>query len=366
MAETSTQNRAAFLTTEKGPFIAQDTETSAPGANEVLIRVHACAIQPADAKVAKHAIFPMSYPAVIGSPVAGVVEALGTGVTKVRVGDRVVSGTKMFVTKKPENGGLQRFSIVDEREVIATGDALPFTKAVTIASYTPPSALFGPSSVLGLTRPSIPPSPLPESEAGQKVLIWGGSSAMGALSISYAKAAGYTVISTASPHNFSIVKNAGADHVFDYHDPETVEKIRKLMPIGYFFDCVGLKQSITSIVKILAPDWKEGVKGSKGENVPKTPILTLLPLSFIGLTESDFPAGISVHMHRFSTGAAENKEWAEYFLAKDGFMEKAFKDGGVLKGVPANVLGGLEKVGEGIEMLERGVSGMKVVVEPWA
>jgi NADPH:quinone reductase-like Zn-dependent oxidoreductase len=111
-------NRAAFVEREKGPVIVRNAEISEPGEGEVLIKVDACAIQPADAKVAKLAMIPVDYPGVVGGPVAGVVEALGAGVTKVAVGERVVSSTKVFVHKKAKYGGLQRFSIVDASEVI--------------------------------------------------------------------------------------------------------------------------------------------------------------------------------------------------------------------------------------------------------
>jgi len=57
---------------------------------------------------------------------------------------------------------------------------------------------------------------------------------MGVLYISYAKQAGYTVISTSSPHNFDLLKAAGADYVFDHSDPSTLEKIRNLFPIDYW------------------------------------------------------------------------------------------------------------------------------------
>jgi NADPH:quinone reductase-like Zn-dependent oxidoreductase len=80
--------------------------------------VHAAAIQPADAKVAKLAVLKMEYPSVLGSPVAGIVEALGAGVTKVTVGERVVCGTKVFVHKKQKYGGLQRYTVVDESEIV--------------------------------------------------------------------------------------------------------------------------------------------------------------------------------------------------------------------------------------------------------
>jgi NADPH:quinone reductase-like Zn-dependent oxidoreductase len=162
-------------------------------------------------------------------------------------------------------------------------------------------------------RPTIPASPLPEGEHGKKILIWGGSSAMGSLSISYAKAAGYTVISTSSPHNFDLLKKSGADHVFDHSDPATVSAIRQLFPIDYWFDTIALKASLSTIVKILVPE---------GETTTKANILILLPLMMAGMKAEEFPEGVTTQFHRFSTHAPENADWKEHFLARGGFLEQ--------------------------------------------
>jgi len=63
-------------------------------------------------------MIPLEYPAVLGSPVGGVVQALGEGVNKVAVGDRIVCGTKIFTQKEAKYGGTQRYTLVDESEVI--------------------------------------------------------------------------------------------------------------------------------------------------------------------------------------------------------------------------------------------------------
>ncbi len=60
----------------------------------------------------------VEYPAVLGSPVSGIVEALGPKASKIAVGQRVVSGTKIFTHKKAKYGGLQRFVVVDESEIL--------------------------------------------------------------------------------------------------------------------------------------------------------------------------------------------------------------------------------------------------------
>lgn len=177
---------------------------------------------------------------------------------------------------------------------------------------------------------------------------------MGSLSISYAKQAGYTVISTSSPHNFELLRSLGADHIFDHSAASTVEGIRDLFPVHYWFDTISLPSSMTSILKILAPE---------GGEVTNANILMLLPPTVPGMPK--LPEGVTAQMHRFSTHAPENKEWAKWLLASGGFLEQGVK-GGLIKGVPALVVGGLDKVGEGVGLVFKGVSGKKVVIEPWA
>jgi NADPH:quinone reductase-like Zn-dependent oxidoreductase len=126
-------NRAAFLETAKGQFVVRHAEIAEPGEGEVLVKVCITVLKyipSADdegsrlrhttrrCKCAKLSMIPVEYPAVLGSPVAGVVETIGAGVSKVAVGDRVVCGTKIFSHKKAKYGGLQRFCVVDESEII--------------------------------------------------------------------------------------------------------------------------------------------------------------------------------------------------------------------------------------------------------
>ena len=177
---------------------------------------------------------------------------------------------------------------------------------------------------------------------------------MGSLSISYAKQAGYTVISTSSKHNFELLESLGADYVFDHSDPATVGAIRDLFPIDYWFDTISLKPTLSTILEILAPE---------GEPVTKAHILLLLPPAWIGI--DSFPEGVTTQFNQFSIQAPENAEWREHFLGRDGFMEQVIKRG-IIKGVPSEVLGGLDKAQAGIDAVYNGVSGKKVVIEPWA
>jgi NADPH:quinone reductase-like Zn-dependent oxidoreductase len=111
-------NLAAFVEAQKGQIVVHNAYNIEFGDGEVLVKVQACSIQPADAKVAELAMVTVEYTAILGSPVAGVVESVGGGITTVAVVKRVVSGTKIFTHKKAKYGRLQRFSTVDASDVV--------------------------------------------------------------------------------------------------------------------------------------------------------------------------------------------------------------------------------------------------------
>lgn len=76
------------------------------------------------------------------------------------------------------------------------------------------------------------------------VLIWGGSSSVGLYALQIGRIHGFNVITTCSPRNFELVKSQGADHVFDYSDPDVISKIQQIEPnLQYVFDTIGNENS---------------------------------------------------------------------------------------------------------------------------
>jgi NADPH:quinone reductase-like Zn-dependent oxidoreductase len=73
---------------------------------------------------------------------------------------------------------------------------------------------------LGLHHPSANPTP-----TEQTVLVWGGSTSAGSNAIQLAVAAGYEVITTASPRNYDFVKSLGASAVFDYNSATVIPDV---------------------------------------------------------------------------------------------------------------------------------------------
>jgi hypothetical protein len=88
---------------------------------------------------------------------------------------------------------------------------------------------------LGLPLPNAPAAvPFP-------ILIHGGSTTMGQWGIQFARASGLSVVATASPHNFELLRSLGAAAVFDYHDPGCGAAIRAYTEnkLRHAWDCAG-------------------------------------------------------------------------------------------------------------------------------
>lgn len=106
---------------------------------------------------------------------------------------------------------------------------------------------------LGLELPSHTDSTNRDTEKKKKtVLIWGGSSSVGATAIQLAHASGLNVITTASSSNFALVRDLGAVAVFDYRSETVVQNIvREVQGLGGEF--VGIYDAISEEGKSLGP-----------------------------------------------------------------------------------------------------------------
>lgn len=95
------------------------------------------------------------------------------------------------------------------------------------------------------------------SSAHIQILIYGGSTSVGLFALQLAKAMGYKVVSTASPHSFDLVKQYGADEVVNYKQgPEASKKIKEITGGGVKLglDCISEGGSF----KICLDAFKEG------------------------------------------------------------------------------------------------------------
>ena len=87
---TSATQKALFLTKASGDFILSTSPIYKPGKDEVLVKIHAAALNPVDWKLSNgFGNFLSNFPTILGTDIAGEVVELGEGVTDLAIGDRV-------------------------------------------------------------------------------------------------------------------------------------------------------------------------------------------------------------------------------------------------------------------------------------
>lgn len=200
-----------------------DREVSAPGPGEVRVRVVASGVNPTDWKA--RAAGDLGFPEVVpNQDGAGLVDAVGEGVTTLTAGDRV--WVYLAAHGRP-TGTAQEFAVLPADRVVPLPEGVSFEVA---ASLGVPAM----TAHRALTVHENGPSRLaPEALAGRVVLVQGGAGAVGHAAIQLAVWAGATVIATVSSEpKAGLARAAGAHHVVRYPDDSLADQIRAIAPDG--------------------------------------------------------------------------------------------------------------------------------------
>ena len=217
-------NKAAWLTAAKvKPFKIDNAPMPVPDANKVVIRNRAVAINPVDwgMQAMEIGITERKYPLIGGFDAAGEITAVGSAVKDFKIGDRVVAMLNASGGQNISNAAFQLFSSVEENCIAKLPDNVSYTEAsvLPLGISTAASALFQ-TDTLALPHPQINPQP-----TGKVVLVWGGTSSVGACAIQLVVGAGFDVTTTAGSHNLEYCKTLGAKYVFDHTKDSVVEDI---------------------------------------------------------------------------------------------------------------------------------------------
>ncbi|MEK7725238.1 MAG: NADPH:quinone reductase [Acidobacteriota bacterium] len=175
-------------------------------ANQVLIKVKAAGVNPVDTYIrsGNYAGLP-KLPYTPGKDAAGIVEAIGENVTKLKAGDRVYTADSV-------SGTYAEFVVCKENQVNHLPENVSFEQGagVFVPYATSYRALFQKAKV----------------QSGETVLVHGASGGVGIAAIQWAKNAGLTVIGTASSEaGKKLITEQGADFVFDHSDENYLQKI---------------------------------------------------------------------------------------------------------------------------------------------
>jgi len=220
------ENTALWLNAKRAPLTLGPAPYTAPRADEIVVRVRAVAVNPMDRlqQTMGDLFTPWtSYPFVLGSDVAGEVVEIGSRVTRLAIGDRVVgfaAGSDKQRNRAAE-GGFQDYVVLLAHMAAPIPDTMSFEDAAVLplGLSTAACGLFQ-KDFLAMNAPSAAPK-----RTGKTLLVWGGSTSVGSNAIQLAVAAGYDVVATASLRNFDYVKRLGARVAFDYRSNTVISDI---------------------------------------------------------------------------------------------------------------------------------------------
>ena len=178
----------------------EDAPRPKPQAGEVLVRVHAAGVNPIDWKVREGHMkdfWPHKFPLIPGWDLSGVVEELGKGVSRFKIGD------ELYCCPDPtRNGAYADYIVVRESQLAPKPKSLHHIRAATVplAALTAWQSLFDTAQL----------------QPGQRVLIHVGSGGVGHLAVQLAKWKGAYVFATASTKNQDLLHKLGVDEPIDY------------------------------------------------------------------------------------------------------------------------------------------------------
>lgn len=327
-----------------GDASVKEVPIPVPTAEQLLVEVTTVALNPTDFK---HIDVVSPNNAVIGCDYSGVVKAVGSGVKNWAVGDRaagVVHGGLYH-----DQGSFAQYLVVDATVAFKVPEHINDMEAPTygVSAVTAMQAL---NHNLGVPWAD-------EAPAADKptILIYAGSSTNGLYAIQVGALAGYTVVTTCSPHNFDLVKSYGAAAAFDYRSPTALADIKKEFPdikvaldgfseaASTDFCCKAMGKDGGKVIHLLNQG-KSTVKGVEVQNILAY-TLTGKAFSWFGL------------MH-FPAVPADRLALERFYAMLPGLAGKS------LRAPPTQLVGtGFPAIFEGLELLRQGkVSGKKLIV----
>ena len=208
---------------------------------DIRVHVKAISVNPVDTKQRKRKAATDAKPVILGYDAAGVVEAVGPGVTRFKIGDEVY-----YAGEIGRDGSNSEWQAVDERLVAKKPRSLTFAEAASVP-LTALTAYEGIFRQLGV----------PESgDLSQRtLLVIGGAGGVGSMAIQIAKLAGLKVIATASrPETIGWVKEMGADAVLDHRNPLASQlNAMGMAQVNYIFNTADTSGYWNQMAELIKP-----------------------------------------------------------------------------------------------------------------
>jgi NADPH:quinone reductase-like Zn-dependent oxidoreductase len=181
-------------------LVYEDMPRPEPAGGEILIRVHAAGVNPLDWKVREgHAREWLDHrlPLILGWDISGIIEAVGSGVHKFRIGDAVYG-----LIDISRDGAYAEYVTANASHLASKPNSLDHVHAAAlpVAALTAWNTIFDTADL----------------KSGQTILIHAAAGGVGHMAVQLAKWKGARVIGTASAGNAPFLRQLGADEVIDY------------------------------------------------------------------------------------------------------------------------------------------------------
>lgn len=235
---------------------AVDLPVPSPAPGQILVRHQAVGLNFIDT-YHRSGLYPMKMPAVLGLEAAGVVEALGEGVTRFKAGDRVAYNGTL--------GAYAEAAVVPANRAVKVPDAVSLETAAAVL-------LKGMTAEFLVRR-------CHKVEPGQTVLIHAAAGGVGSILVQWAKVLGATVIATVgSETKAALARSHGADHVILYGEEDVAARVLEItggQGVAVVYDGVG-KDTFEASLKSLG---RRGVLATFGNASGPVPPFAPLELS---------------------------------------------------------------------------------------
>ena len=235
--------KAAVITTTGTPDVIHwaDSPTPVVDKGQVLVRTEAVAVNPIDTYIRAGIVKAnLPNPYIIGCDIAGVVEAVGPGTERFKVGDRVWGSNQGLFGRQ---GSFAELCAIDEQWLYPIPDGVSSESAAA-------GALVGITAHLGLFLHG-------GLKAGEVVFVNGGTGGVGSAVVQLAKASGATVITTAgSPEKAAECVRLGAAHVIEYRTQDIDQRFAEITaatgPVHLWFETLRTP-SLDRTISLMAP-----------------------------------------------------------------------------------------------------------------
>jgi NADPH2:quinone reductase len=267
----------------------EEVPTPKPTAGQVLVRIRAAGVNPYDTYMRAGAYArkpPLPYTP--GSDGAGVVEAIGEGVKKVKQGDRVY-------TTHTLSGAYAEYALALEQQIHHLPAKISFSQGagIWVPYGTAYHALYHSA----------------KAHASESVLVHGASGGVGIAAIQIARSMGLTILGTAgTPSGLELAKQEGAHQVFDHRKTGYVEEILKATGdrgVDMILEMLA-NVNLANDTKLLARDGRVIVIGNRGEVTINARELMARRASIRAFTLWDITPTEEADIHAALTAGLEN------------------------------------------------------------